>query len=178
MDATHSPHNSEYTSGTFFNRKWNTIVWVFCSVSGKSDGTESHGTCRLYQPWNDNSEAKPQVLEEKPALVPLRYPSFLCVLTRMNMYQVEFEQKNSVNGSFFAGSLSSLTVTKVLVLQCCIFPLVSRHRCSRPHTTLPVTVAMSTNCCNNILSPCKIWAFHGGDYEEWRLLGCYAEWLL
>jgi hypothetical protein len=21
---------------------------------------------------------------------------------------------------------------------------------------------------------CKIWGFHGGDYEEWCLLGCYA----
>jgi hypothetical protein len=20
----------------------------------------------------------------------------------------------------------------------------------------------------------KIWGFHGGDYEEWRFLGCYA----
>jgi hypothetical protein len=25
---------------------------------------------------------------------------------------------------------------------------------------------------------CKIWGFHGGDYEECRLLGCYAGWLL
>jgi hypothetical protein len=25
---------------------------------------------------------------------------------------------------------------------------------------------------------CKIWGFHGGDYEELRLLGCYAMWLL
>jgi hypothetical protein len=25
---------------------------------------------------------------------------------------------------------------------------------------------------------CKIWGFHGGDYEEWFLLGCYAVWLL
>jgi hypothetical protein len=25
---------------------------------------------------------------------------------------------------------------------------------------------------------CKISGFHGGDYEEWRLLGCYAVWLL
>jgi hypothetical protein len=25
---------------------------------------------------------------------------------------------------------------------------------------------------------CKIWGFHGGDYEEWCLLGCYAVWLL
>jgi hypothetical protein len=23
---------------------------------------------------------------------------------------------------------------------------------------------------------CKIWGFHGGDYEEWCLLGCYAVW--
>jgi hypothetical protein len=28
------------------------------------------------------------------------------------------------------------------------------------------------------LSGCKIWGFHGGDYEEWCLLGCYAVWLL
>jgi hypothetical protein len=30
------------------------------------------------------------------------------------------------------------------------------------------------------LSPqvqCKIWGFHDGDCEEWRLLGCYAVWL-
>jgi hypothetical protein len=25
---------------------------------------------------------------------------------------------------------------------------------------------------------CKIWGFHGDDYEEWRLLACYAAWLL
>jgi hypothetical protein len=25
---------------------------------------------------------------------------------------------------------------------------------------------------------CKILGFHGGDYEEWCLLGCYAVWLL
>jgi hypothetical protein len=24
----------------------------------------------------------------------------------------------------------------------------------------------------------KIGGSHGGDYEEWRLLGCYAVWLL
>jgi hypothetical protein len=24
----------------------------------------------------------------------------------------------------------------------------------------------------------KIWGFHGGDYEEWCLLGCYVVWLL
>jgi hypothetical protein len=30
----------------------------------------------------------------------------------------------------------------------------------------------------SIIIPCKIWGFHGGDYEEWCLLGCYAVWLL
>jgi hypothetical protein len=25
---------------------------------------------------------------------------------------------------------------------------------------------------------CKVWFFHGGDYEECSLLGCYAVWLL
>jgi hypothetical protein len=28
------------------------------------------------------------------------------------------------------------------------------------------------------LSVCKIWGFHGSDYEEWCLLGCYALLLL
>jgi hypothetical protein len=31
---------------------------------------------------------------------------------------------------------------------------------------------------SNTISLCKIWGFHGGDYEEYRLLGCYAVWLL
>jgi hypothetical protein len=22
----------------------------------------------------------------------------------------------------------------------------------------------------------QIWGFHSGDYEEWRLLGCYTLW--
>jgi hypothetical protein len=30
----------------------------------------------------------------------------------------------------------------------------------------------------NMMITCKIWGFHGGDYEEWCLLGCYAVWLL
>jgi hypothetical protein len=25
---------------------------------------------------------------------------------------------------------------------------------------------------------CKILGFHGSDYEEWRIVGCYAMWLL
>jgi hypothetical protein len=35
-----------------------------------------------------------------------------------------------------------------------------------------ITVENKENCL------CKIWGFHGGDYEEWCLLGCYAVWLL
>jgi hypothetical protein len=49
--------------------------------------------------------------------------------------------------------------------------------------------------CNNIPAVCRcdpeeeceftsedklltLLGFHGGDYEEWRLLGCYAVWFL
>jgi hypothetical protein len=28
------------------------------------------------------------------------------------------------------------------------------------------------------LFACKIRGFHGGDYEEFRVLGCYTVWLL
>jgi hypothetical protein len=31
---------------------------------------------------------------------------------------------------------------------------------------------------DELIPHCKIWGFHGGDYEEWCLLGCYAMWLL
>jgi hypothetical protein len=30
----------------------------------------------------------------------------------------------------------------------------------------------------NLLMLCKIRGFHGGDYEEFLLLGCYTVWLL
>jgi hypothetical protein len=33
-------------------------------------------------------------------------------------------------------------------------------------------------CYKDLKIHCKIWGFHGGDYEEWCLLGCYAVWLL
>jgi hypothetical protein len=32
--------------------------------------------------------------------------------------------------------------------------------------------------CNMKSSNVKSWGFHGGDYEELCLLGCYAVWLL
>jgi hypothetical protein len=32
--------------------------------------------------------------------------------------------------------------------------------------------------CKEVLKLCKILGFHGGDYEEWHLLGCYSVWLL
>jgi hypothetical protein len=38
--------------------------------------------------------------------------------------------------------------------------------------------AMKCDACPNPDVWCKIWGFHGGDYEEWRLLGRYAVWLL
>jgi hypothetical protein len=31
---------------------------------------------------------------------------------------------------------------------------------------------------HDVSETCKIWSFHGCDYEEWCFLGCYAVWLL
>jgi hypothetical protein len=33
---------------------------------------------------------------------------------------------------------------------------------------------MQLHTHTNTNKHCKIWGFHGGDYEEWYLLGCYA----
>jgi hypothetical protein len=40
------------------------------------------------------------------------------------------------------------------------------------------TFRLKRNYARNGTWGCKIWGFHGGDYEEWCLLGCYAVWLL
>jgi hypothetical protein len=42
--------------------------------------------------------------------------------------------------------------------------------------TLRLDYTSSWNEVNFLL--CKILGFHGGDYEEWCVLGCYAVWLL
>jgi hypothetical protein len=47
---------------------------------------------------------------------------------------------------------------------------------------LVITFCTLFNDVRPVLQPrelgCKISGFHGGDYEEWRFLGCYAVWLL
>jgi hypothetical protein len=42
--------------------------------------------------------------------------------------------------------------------------------------TLKTCSVMKNN--TELFCHCKIWGFHGGDYEEWCLLGYYAMWLL
>jgi hypothetical protein len=43
---------------------------------------------------------------------------------------------------------------------------------------IKITVSDMKTDIENVLILSKIWGFHGGDYEECRLLGCYAVWLL
>jgi hypothetical protein len=38
-----------------------------------------------------------------------------------------------------------------------------------------IDVAIRSANSNNLV---KFEVYHGGDYEEWRLLGCYSVWLL
>jgi hypothetical protein len=40
------------------------------------------------------------------------------------------------------------------------------------------TTSISFRPAFELPEQCKIWGFHGGDYEEWCLLGSYAVWLL
>jgi hypothetical protein len=48
-----------------------------------------------------------------------------------------------------------------------IFPSCCMTRCTVHIILEPWTV-----------ETCNIWGFHGGDYEEWCLLGSYAVWPL
>jgi hypothetical protein len=48
---------------------------------------------------------------------------------------------------------------------------------SPPPPPTPVDVLASRDCRNDRPFR-KTWGSHGGEYEEWRLLGCYAVWLL
>jgi hypothetical protein len=46
-----------------------------------------------------------------------------------------------------------------------------------PVRTSQMTHYISTTKSSQLML-CKIWGFNGGDYEEFRLLGRYAMWLL
>jgi hypothetical protein len=50
---------------------------------------------------------------------------------------------------------------------------VSRGQLSRTPTAVNLSFLD-----RNVIDICRIWGFHGSNYEEWRLLGCYAMWLL
>jgi hypothetical protein len=86
---------------------------------------------------------------------------------------------------FHASLLSHLGISLIAVLFVrwvfdCVIPLDT--------PVLPSTVTRPNQCIHfwdswhilnsNVVSDCKIWGFHDGDYEEWCLLGCYAVWLL
>jgi hypothetical protein len=47
-----------------------------------------------------------------------------------------------------------------------------------PHDQFRVTEQRRCSTHGNEMNTNKIWGFHGGDYEQWRLPGCYAVWLL
>jgi hypothetical protein len=45
---------------------------------------------------------------------------------------------------------------------------------SDSNSTTVATTHIFTLILNITEVPCNIWGFHGGGYEEWRLLGRYA----
>jgi hypothetical protein len=56
---------------------------------------------------------------------------------------------------------------------CVLPPPPPTHKCTS-HILYRRANIYSSRCTTLF----KIWGFHGGDYEEWCLLGCYAVWLL
>jgi hypothetical protein len=52
--------------------------------------------------------------------------------------------------------------------------LRNKHKVGN-YTTRQITIIFTIMI---MLHECNIWDFHGGDYEEWRFLGCNTVWLL
>jgi hypothetical protein len=61
--------------------------------------------------------------------------------------------------------------SRYLLLRHCI------RKCENPVRTSQEAHHISATEPNRLIL-CKILRFHGGDYEECRLMGCYAVWLL
>jgi hypothetical protein len=61
-----------------------------------------------------------------------------------------------------------------------IFPYVLVFWVTTPWSLVPQYSTLLIHVCPDAISlkHCKIWSFHGGDYDERCLLGCYAVWLL
>jgi hypothetical protein len=49
--------------------------------------------------------------------------------------------------------------------------------CNRELRDIVKAITAFPNLVNNFFE-CKNWGFHGGDYAEWCLLGCYSVWLM
>jgi hypothetical protein len=82
--------------------------------------------------------------------------------------------EHEVEGQFGCGQLShDASVRQNVPMSQCPFHVGTlaeeKQNRIRAHSDPTVTETFCTR---------KIWGFHSGEYEEWRLLGCYAEWLL
>jgi hypothetical protein len=89
-------------------------------------------------------------------------PLFLRASSRVAGTRCTFrEDVTSINAQqirFMTATRTSLATRYSLTVSCNQFMLLPLHY--KQHTTVRFEV------------------FHGGDYEEWRLLGCFALWLL
>jgi hypothetical protein len=56
------------------------------------------------------------------------------------------------------------------------WPVTSNYCWAQEYVGLQIHSPIHVDSVLPIL--CKIWGLHGGNYEECRLLGCYAMWLL
>jgi hypothetical protein len=96
------------------------------------------------------------------------------------------------SGQVLQSSSSKCLLSKIFPLQncACISCLLNPNyiinpayeECSLLGYKTPVRTSQETHYFSTTESSqlmlCKICGFHGGDYDEYRLLGCYAVWLL
>jgi hypothetical protein len=90
--------------------------------------------------------------------------------------------QNSILHNHHRGNLKSyFTTILTATLECCQ-TYIFIEECHHLGHKNPVRTSQETHYISatesSQLMLCKIWGFHGGDYEVRRLLRCYAMWLL
>jgi hypothetical protein len=99
-------------------------------------------------------------------------------LCRTSHAEIHWIKERNNENVFIFNFASRWAVTVTLGPEYCKYGAL--HRGSQPAWTCcrrqKSTIVLEEKLGHLVQS--KIWGFHGGDYEEWCLLGCYAVWLL
>jgi hypothetical protein len=85
--------------------------------------------------------------------------------------EIWYEDKKNIHTQSVRNIVDKATITDMVKM--CHFPVVLLQSKFALHYYFPTH---TQSPCKKLFSSCKIWGFHGGDYEEWCLLGCSPWW--